>query len=103
MLGRERIVAEISYEAVVLRIAVDVADDVFQLLGRGDGYASEGLLEEAARPIVGNIDGLGIAGEKVGEAPAGRLRIRPLLLGLDSEEDVKVVRHQTVGEGVGHG
>lgn len=52
---------------MLLRVLVDVGDNVPKLAVRRDGNAPEGMLKQAARSVIRFVDGFGVGVEEVGE------------------------------------
>ena len=63
---------EVVDGSVALGVAVDVADQMYQIALLGHGDTLKGLLKETARPVKGFVDRFGIGVEKVAKLAAGR-------------------------------
>ena len=58
---------EIVDEFMFLRVLVDVGDNVPELTLIRNQDTTERVLEEAAAPAAGGVDGLGVGVEEIGE------------------------------------
>lgn len=52
---------------MLLRVLVDIGDDVPELTVRCDGHTPEGMLKQTTCPIISVVNGFGIGVEEVGE------------------------------------
>lgn len=67
MIGRPRPGAEIGHKPMLLRVAMDVENQVQKVMIRRDLYSPEPLFKHAARAAIGFVDGFGIGVEKIGK------------------------------------
>lgn len=87
-----------------LGVVVDIDHQVEQVSVRFDGNSPEGVFEQAACAAIGIIEGLGIAVEEGTQDVSGFLILQfgwDFRQAFDTEQNVKMIAHLAVGEGVG--
>jgi hypothetical protein len=87
---------------MVLRIPVDVDDQLAEIGVGRDLDATKRVLKHASCAAVCPVEGLGVGGKEVGESLARVRGVGAQHIGPRVDEKVEVVPHQAVGEGVGN-
>ena len=105
---RIRPIAKVFYKAVLLRVEMDVGNQLRKVGIRRHGDSMKRMLEQTPRPVVFLVNGLGVSVEQIRErlAGCGDRQIWKLAVGLagfDAHKQVKMVAHKAVGKGLGDG
>jgi hypothetical protein len=99
-------IAKIFDEAMALGILVNICHQDSEIGIGIDRLAFEVFFEEAAGAVIGFVDGLGVSTKECGKLLSQALIGTPFLRGMefltlaifDPQQEVKMIRHQTVGK-----
>jgi len=94
-IGREWPLSEIVDEAVVLRIAVDVDDELTEVGIRRHLHPVERMLKETADTRVHSVERLGVGGEETGEVLAEPRELAAVVICPGANQEVEVIPHQS--------